>query len=156
VREPLDVEVVFTVPAESRARGFPALEGPGRARGGGGRLVLQGKVFRLTAWWLKVFAPLGLLAAGTLFLAFGDVGLWLGLGGTLALAGADFWQQRAGREYELEIPRPCAATLEIAAGRCVATIQLDQFLIGGGHRPPVVRMELDAAHAVEIERLLRA
>lgn len=155
----LDIPVRFTVPKESEERGFPRLEGEGRATEEHGRLVLRGKVFRLTAWWLKVLAPIALLATGALYVALQGVdlehvGLYLGLGLTLALVVADFVQQRAGRDYALEVPRPCAYRLEIVGARCVLLLHLDEFVVGGGRRPPAVQMELEAAAAPRIERLL--
>lgn len=152
----LDAGVTFVAPNESRERGYPALEGEGRALESNGRLVLRGKVFRLTAWWLKVGAPILLLLTGVLFLVLEDVGLWIGLASVLALVAADFAQQRLGREYEMTIPRGCAYRVTILGGRASFVVHLDTFVVGGGARPPIVEMAIDGRHAAAIEELLRA
>ena len=147
-------EVMFRAPDSSRDRGFPRMEGPGLMRVEDGRIVLEGKVYRLTAWWLKVFAPLLLLATAGLFLVLRDAGLWIGLGSVLALVAADVAQQHLGRAYRLAIPRGCGFQLDVVGERAALTIQLDQYVVGGGARPPIVQLDFEARHARAIRLLL--
>lgn len=151
----LDIEVDFHAPALSLERNLPAMSGPGRARSADGRLVLEGRVFRLTAWWLMVFAPLLFLATAGLFVALRNVGLVIGLGSVVGLVIADFVQRRTGRAYRLVVPRGCGYRSVTVAGRTTLTIQLDTFVVGGGRRPPIVEVELDPAHAAKVQALLR-
>ncbi len=150
----MDIPVTFTHPPGKPDWGFPMLKGPGRMRAEQGRLVLEGRVFGLTSLWLKLGAPLGFLAIIPLLLWFEMVGVWLGLGGIVALVGYDFYQRKTGREYRLKIPPGCGYRIETAGEQAWVTLQLDGFVVGEGSRPPVVAVELPAAHVGELKSLL--
>jgi hypothetical protein len=152
--KPLDAEVSFIAPEESVKRDFPRMEGPGRALEIDAMLVLRGRVFGLSFWWLKIAALLLLLFCGALHVAFPDGGIIVGLGALLALVAADFWQQRVGRDYELRILRGCRYRLTQVGERASVWIQLDEWVVGGGKRPPLVELTVAPEHLPRIERLL--
>ncbi len=148
------VPIRFVVPKESERRGFARFEGDGEAIDLDGVLVLRGKVFRLTAWWLKLGAPLLFLVTAGLFAAFRDPGLYIGLGAIGLLVAADFYQQYAGRAYELTVPSGVSRSVVPGNERWHVALQLDAFVVGDGRRPPLIEFEIDAARVASIQRLL--
>lgn len=154
VSEPLafDVEVVFVAPAESKARSFPRLEGPGRARFSGGRFVLEGKVFELSLPGLTLVGIAWILVGGLISMGFGNAGVVVLLVGGAAIYLVDLVQRLRGRDFQLVVPSRCAHRIGTRDGKPTVEMQLDQFLIGGGRRPPLVEMTVPLAAVPQLRR----
>ncbi len=147
---PFEAPVLLMGP-EGGARSLPYMEGQGSVGVDDGRVFVRGRVYKLTAWWLKVGAPLLILLTGYLAIAIRHGGVWLGLGLVLALVGADVYQRHAGRSYSLRIPKKCGYHIDTFEDATHVEIQLDRFVVGGGSRPPVVRFRMETGDAKRLE-----
>jgi hypothetical protein len=145
-----EAKVTFVEPTESNKRSLPSLRGKGVVSIDDGKVVLRGKVYRLTAWWLRVGAPLLLFLTVPLFFALKDFGLWLGLSSVIGLVVADFVQRRRGRAYSLRVPAKCEVTHFRNAETTHVRLVLDRFVVNGGSRPPIVEFDIQTRTATRL------
>jgi hypothetical protein len=123
------------------------MEGRGTVAVEDGRLVVRGRVYKLTAWWFKVGAPIMLLLMGYVSIAIRHGGVWIGMSLPLALVAAEVYQRHKGRAYTLRIPKKCGYRIDTVDDATHVVIQLDTFVVGGGSRPPSLRFRLETRDA---------